>query len=173
LIYRKARMAPRATYYLVFSEPLEGIMPNADTQPPKHLTFERIVEAIADWVSKYRETLADTGRLDQCSANEVGAIAKDLGITASQLQAVVAKGPGAADLLQKMLVALGVDPERIAKAEPAAMRDLQRLCAACDHKSRCRHELAAGTAATHFHEFCPNAFTLDALFAEKTAAARH
>ena len=145
-------------------------MPNSDSPPPKHPTLELVVEAIAGWVNKYRETLADTGRLSQCSPDEVNQIAKDIGVSVSQLQNIVAKGPGAADLLRKMLVALHVDPDVIAQSDPAVMRDLQRLCAACDHKGRCRHELAAGTAAEHFHDFCPNAYTLDALFEEKTEA---
>ena len=57
--------------------------------------------------------------------------------------------------------------------EPLVMRDLQRLCTTCGDKGRCAHELADGTAAAHFHEFCPNAFTLDALFADKSVAAEH
>jgi hypothetical protein len=32
------------------------------------------------------------------------------------------------------------------------------------NKKRCEHELANGTAGEHFRDFCPNAFTLDALF---------
>jgi len=50
---------------------------------------------------------------------------------------------------------------------------LQRLCVVCSQKGRCEHELAKGTAAEHFHEFCPNAFTLDALFNQKERPSRH
>ena len=63
------------------------------------------------------------------------------------------------------LRALGVDAKKLAKDDPVVMRDLQRLCISCGDKSRCRHELEAGTAASHYHEFCPNAVTFDALFA--------
>jgi hypothetical protein len=145
-------------------------MPKPDM--PKHATIELVVGAIADWVNKYRLSFGDGG-LDRCGPDEVNQIAKDLGISTSQLQDIVDKGPGAADLLRKMLAALHVDLEVIATAEPAVLRDLQRLCAACDRKSQCRHEMAAGTAAAHFHEFCPNAFTLDALLEQKAASARH
>jgi hypothetical protein len=47
------------------------------------------------------------------------------------------------------------------------MRDLQRLCITCAQKKRCGHELAAGTAGENFREFCPNAYTLEALFEGK------
>ena len=96
-------------------------------------------------------------------------MASDLGLSTGELKSLAAKWPDAADPLRKMLVGLGVDPNALAKADPAVMRDLQRLCVACDHKRRCRLELAKGTAAAHFHEFCPNAYTLDALFAQEAA----
>ena len=88
-------------------------------------------------------------------------------MSVAELHALSAKGPHAADLLTKMLIALSVDPEVLARTDAATMRDLQRLCISCGHKERCAHELASGTAAEHFHSFCPNAYTLDALFAEK------
>jgi hypothetical protein len=47
------------------------------------------------------------------------------------------------------------------------MRDMQRLCISCEAKQRCEHELTQGSAARHYREFCPNAFTLDALFEQQ------
>jgi hypothetical protein len=47
------------------------------------------------------------------------------------------------------------------------MRDLQRICIACGHKGRCRHDLAAGTAPSHYRDYCPNAMSLDVLFRSK------
>ena len=43
------------------------------------------------------------------------------------------------------------------------MRDLERVCALCEHKRQCAHELSAGKAAEDYPEFCPNADTLSAL----------
>lgn len=148
-------------------------MSNPETHATKHPAIEAVLDAIADWVNKYRHTFGSYGGLEQCSAEEVAQIAKDLSIPAGELRAIANKGPAAADLLQKMLVALEVDPDTLMKSDPATMRDLQRLCVACTHKRRCQHELAEGTAAAHFHEFCPNAFTLAAVFREKSAATHH
>jgi len=100
-------------------------------------------------------------------------IANDLAVPATELRALAAKGPGSADLLEKMLIALRVDPTALAQSNPAVMRDLQRLCVACGQKGRCQHELIEGTAAEHFRDFCPNAFTLDALFKQKDPTARN
>ncbi len=145
-------------------------MPDSDTRAPKHATIEAVAGAIAEWVSRYRLKLGGDSGLGLCAPADVKQMASDLGLSTGELKNLAAKGPDSADLLRKMLVALGVDPDTIAKADPAVMRDLQRLCVACDHKWKCRQELAKGTAAEHFHAFCPNAYTLDAVFAQEAAA---
>jgi hypothetical protein len=66
-----------------------------------------------------------------------------------------------------MLVALHVDPKVLAEMDPLVMRELKWLCITCSNKKRCEHELARGTAAEHFHEFCPNAVSLDELLDQK------
>jgi Family of unknown function (DUF6455) len=151
---------------------MEGAMPNPDTHQPQFSTVEVVLNAIADWVNKYRNTAGAHAGFGYCGPNEVMQIAKDLGVPVSELREIVRKGPGAADLVQRMLVALKVDAAVLEKASPAVMRDLQRLCVTCGSKKQCEHELANGTAADHFHEFCPNAFTLDALFKHKDDSTR-
>jgi hypothetical protein len=105
--------------------------------------------------------------LATCGPEEVARTAQDLGVTSGELIRLAEKGPDAADELQQLLHALGVDAKKPAKDGPIIMPDLQRLCISCDDKSRCRQELAAGTAASHYHEVCPNAVTFNALFAGK------
>ena len=142
-----------------------------DAQQQHYPTVEFVLNAIADWVNDHRHSVgpADFG---QCSPDEVSRIATDFGMSSGQLRELVRKGPHAADQLKKMLVALKVDPKHVADTEPMVMRDMQRLCIFCDDKKRCAHELAAGTAPAHFHEFCPNAQTLDALAPQEPQAAR-
>jgi Family of unknown function (DUF6455) len=148
-------------------------MTNPVSQPSSHSMVEQMLNSIADWVNRYREVLGRTNDLGQCSRDEVMQIAKDLGVSANELRELVAKGPHAADLVQKMLVALNVDPKAIAKSNPLVMRDLQRLCINCTDKKRCADELNKGTATAHFHEFCPNALTLDALFEQPASPVKH
>ncbi len=149
-------------------------MPNGDTLQPSHPTVEFVLGAIADWVNKYRDKFGHHSEFGQCGPDDVMQIAKDLGVPAAELRELANKGPNGADLLQRLLIALKVDPEKLAKTNPGVMRDLQRLCVACNHKKECAHELAKGTAAQHFHDYCPNAFTLDALFPrEEERASRH
>lgn len=145
----------------------EGAMPDGQVHAPHYPTVEFVLEAVADWINKYRQASSLHDELGHCSPEDVMEIAKDLGVPVSELRKLATKGPGAADLIKKMLIALRVDPHVLANTNPAVMRDLQRLCVVCSQKGRCEHELAKGTASEHLHEFCPNAFTLDALFKQK------
>jgi len=148
-------------------------MPNRDIQQPSYPVVEVVLNSIADWVTRYRDAVGHTNEFGQCSPDEVRQIAKDLGVPAGELRQMASKGPHAADQVQKMLVALHVDPKALEKTNPLVMRDLQRLCINCSDKKRCQSELAKGTAAAHFHEFCPNSMTLDALFNQDNTPARH
>ena len=126
-----------------------------------------ILSAIAQWVSRYREAFATSNVLRNCSPEEVAAVARDLKIQPTELASLARKGPNAAALLRKMLLALEVNPHELQRGEPAVMRDLQRLCVTCGYKRQCERELAAGTAAGKFQAYCPNAFTLELLLSAK------
>lgn len=148
-------------------------MPDGNIQRPSYPTVDFVVSAIANWINKYRLTHGMHAELGECSPEDVMRIAADIGVPAAELRALAAKGPDAANLLGKLLVKLCVDPVQLANANPAVMRDLQRLCVVCGHKERCRHELSDGTAAEHYQEYCPNAFTLDALFKQSPDKPKH
>jgi hypothetical protein len=146
---------------------MEGSMPSTPGEQPIYRTLEPILQAIADWVKKYRYAAGLRGELARCGPEEVAQTARELGLSSDELCLLASKGPHAADSLQKMLLALGVDPKKLASQEPIVMRDLQRLCITCGEKKRCKHELAAGTAGGNFREFCPNAYTLEVLLEGK------
>jgi len=71
------------------------------------------------------------------------------------------------DELPKLLRALGIVPQRLAFDDSDTMQGLQRVCTACGNKNQCQRELAAGTAAIRYHDYCPNAMSLDTLFDSK------
>jgi hypothetical protein len=143
---------------------MEVTMTRRDNHMPHYPVVEMVIDAIASWVNKYRDSVGFDNDLARCGPDEVRAIANDLGMSPSELRILASQGPEAAGLLQKMLVALNVDPKVLDKIDPRIARDLQRTCITCGDKRRCAHELAAGTAAINMGEFCPNAMTLEALF---------
>jgi len=125
-----------------------------------------VLDAIADWVKRYREAIGLRNEMANCTAEQVAVIARDMGLTPGELLSITAKGPHAADELARLFRALGVDPQKLGSEDPNTMRDLQRICITCGHKGRCQHDLARGTAARQYHNYCPNAIALDALFHE-------
>jgi len=147
-------------------------MINREKEIPSNPLVETTLKAIAAWVSTYRDTLGINNEFGMCGPDEVMRMAKEIGVTPSQLREL-SKGHGNANLLKSMLVALHVDPKVIADMDPLVMRELKWLCITCSNKKRCEHELAKGTAAEHFHEFCPNAVSLDELFDQKGQQSSH
>lgn len=78
-------------------------------------------------------------------------------------------GPHAADPMVPRLTAMGLDPNEIARVEPAVFHDLQRVCSFCDDKRQCQHELRRDPDGTEWKTYCPNMPTFEALKAEREA----
>ena len=127
---------------------------------------EAVIGMFADWLHHRREITDVCG----CGTEEFRHIAHDLGVSASDLNELVRSGPHSADELPKMMAVLNLDIADIRRIEPLVVRDLERVCGLCGHKSRCHHELAAGTAAANHREFCNNAETLDSLTKQRERA---
>jgi len=105
--------------------------------------------------------------LHNFDSGEFARIAQELGVSPDSLDDFVRKGPHAADELPHMLTALGIDRDAIARTQPMILRDMERVCAMCQHKRQCDSDLLAGTAARHYDEYCCNAQTIHSL--EQTA----
>jgi hypothetical protein len=142
-------------------------MMTRENELPSYSLVESALKAIANWVTHYRNAIGFNNEFGMCGPDEVLRMAKDIGVTPNQLQELVRRGPDSAKLLKSMLVALHVDPKIIAEMDPLVMREMKWLCITCNNKKRCEHELAKGTATEHFHEFCPNAVSIDELLDQK------
>lgn len=120
-----------------------------------------VIVAIADWYRKWRSG-SHASKLANCTPGDIKRMARDIGVTVGELRALE-RNADEPLLLPRMLAALKIDAAALARSEPAAFRDLQRVCTLCDCKRRCAAELAAGDAALTYESFCPNALTLKAL----------
>jgi hypothetical protein len=65
-----------------------------------------------------------------------------------------------------------LDPKEVARVEPAALRDLQRVCTLCKSHRRCAWDFAHGAPLPTWERYCPNAGTLTALNGMPWAARR-
>lgn len=123
-------------------------------------------QTLADWLKRRRER----AELDALDGDERDRVAHDLGVSAAELDFLVEESHDPIQLPQ-MLTALGIDEARLRRAEPAMLRDMQRVCSLCGLADACSHMIADGVAGLTYPEFCPNAETLKALAAK--AGHRH
>ena len=106
-----------------------------------------------------------TGSLDLegCGDDEVEHIAKDIGLSTSQLRKLAKLGPQSADLLSRRMAVLDLDPNEVSRVEPRAYQDLQRVCSMCECHRRCARDFACDPTIPAWKDYCPNAGTLTAL----------
>jgi hypothetical protein len=86
------------------------------------------------------------------------------------LRALASRGPEDACLLPRRLMSLDLDPDEVARLEPAVFCELYGRCTGCESRGECALDLAADIAhpawqnrADSWHDYCPNAATLTAL----------
>jgi hypothetical protein len=118
---------------------------------------ERLRRTFDDWL-KLRRELSEIRLLD---TTEFDRIASDLRVSPADLDELVRHGPHAADELPRLLKALGIREEDLARVEPMVLHDMERVCALCGNKRECDRDLAAGTSAEHYREYCLNAPTIE------------
>jgi hypothetical protein len=138
---------------------------------PDYDSLQSVLKSIGQWIMKCQHARDNCNDLVNCGPDEVGNIARDLRLSPSELATLARNGPNAADLLQDMLNALGFDKNALENDEPLVMRDLERLCTTCHEKRQCRFDLVNGVIAENFRDYCPNAFTIEALLQEKEQRA--
>ena len=138
---------------------------------PDYDSLQSVLKSIGQWITKYRHARDICNDLVHCGSDEVANIARDLRLSPRELTILARNGPKAADLLHDALNVLGLDKNALENNEPLVMRDLERLCTTCREKRQCRFDLANGVIAENFRDYCPNAFTLDALLQEKEQRA--
>lgn len=137
-----------------------------------HEGAERVATAIgtiAAWLSNAMPHGRDD--LSQCDPQEIESIARDIGLSVPELARAVAGSNGSTAEITRLLAAVALDAKALSTAEPAVMQDLSRLCANCGDKRRCNHDLEVGVAAETYHDYCPNAYTIEALVAGQKATA--
>jgi hypothetical protein len=130
------------------------------------------LNAVAQWWRNWTAARANVASLGYCGADETDHIAHDLGVTAPELRALAGKWPDSADLLNRRLAALKLDPGEIRHSDPGVLCDMQRVCTMCRNGDVCEHDLARNPSDPNWHDYCPNVSTLDALDAERKERAR-
>jgi hypothetical protein len=96
----------------------------------------------------------------------VGALARDVGLSADQLMQLSAHGNTAGEELPRLMLALSLAPEKTERIGPSIMRDMSIVCSGCKLKRHCRHDIHCGWAPV-VQRYCPNTYTIRSLFRER------
>jgi hypothetical protein len=114
------------------------------TERESHSLAAEAISVVGGWLRRYRVLNGPDGTLD------------DLPISARRRS----KDAGE---LSCTLRALWLDEAALRDAEPASLRDMELVCSLCAHKRQCHDELATGTAASNYVEYCENSRAIDTL----------
>jgi len=141
-----------------------------NTQREPHTFVTKIIDVFGDWLKQRREL----NELLEYEAEfgELKRVARDLNVTTADLEGLVRQGSQSANELACMLTALDIDETALRRVEPALLRDMERVCSFCTHKRQCHEELATGTAASNYVEYCENAETIDSVRFETIDSVR-
>jgi uncharacterized protein YjiS (DUF1127 family) len=119
--------------------------------------FARLRQAWREWCRRWG-ALAD---LDRITAE----LARDVGLSVSDMRIIAAKRPDATELLRPRLAVLGIDYRRLGQTNPEILRDLARVRILCGEKRRCRRDLALPGSGGR--AYCGNVATFDALMQQR------
>lgn len=106
--------------------------------------------------------------LASLDADGLQALAGDIGLFPDQLARLASRGATGGEL-PRLLRAVGLAPERMARTHADVMRDMGIVCSGCEAARRCRRDLDRGWAPV-VQRYCPNAGTIKALQAERYRA---
>src|SRR5215831_18617289 len=87
-----------------------------------------ILDRIGGWLKRVWERSTALGELETCGGREMECVARDVGVGVGDLRVLAGKWPDAADLVERRITTLGLDAAALEATQPAAMRDLQRVC---------------------------------------------
>lgn len=115
------------------------------------------LDRLLAWCADAWNSASEAEMLAAMDPKTLDGLASDCGVSPDQLLRLAKAGPHAADEMAEMMRALNIDFTEVQAREPGLFRQMQSSCANCAAKGRCKSDLAAGTAAVDFIEYCRNA----------------
>jgi hypothetical protein len=116
--------------------------------------------AVETLLTRLRDRWHASGGLEQIDPSEVERIAGRLWLSASELQDLMSRGPGATDLVHERMRALGLSRADVEGIASGLMSDLEKTCSCCNDRGICREDLATNPDDPDWIRYCPNAWRL-------------
>ena len=118
---------------------------------------------LAKWWRNWTARDSALRELGCCDREEAAHIARDVGVSVSELQTLAGRWPDSSNLLERRMAASGLSVEQVTHSDPQALRDLQRVCGQCKAGGRCERDLRDDEHDPVWRDYCPNVATLEAL----------
>lgn len=116
-----------------------------------------------DILKTWRSRWAAVHHVRSLEKQQRGELARDLALPEGNVIRLIARGNRTEDELHRLTFLLGLDMKSVRVSNPGLARDISIACSECATTKRCRRELDAGSARSHYHAYCPNAQTFDEL----------
>lgn len=120
-----------------------------------------MIDHVVSWAKKFARRFGQSTELQRLDPDELSRIARDFGISVSELLTLAKSDAGVQDLLTQRLAEMGLSEELLQKKHPHEFGDLNRVCASCASTKRCANDFLRHKAG--HSEYCPNTDTLEAL----------
>lgn len=125
------------------------------------------VARLMSWADRWFQHGPGRGELDALSPQEFARVAHDLGLSITDLDALSHHPEEERLPLFERLQLLGLDVEELRRNE--FLRDLERTCAMCSSKQKCRHDMEDHPLADDWKSYCGNRSVLEQMVVEPKA----
>ena len=129
-----------------------------------------MIDHVVSWAKRFARRFGQSAELQKLDPDELSRIARDFGISVSELLTLAKSDAGVQDLLTQRLAEMGLSEELLQKKHPREFGDLNRVCASCASTKRCANDFLRHKAG--HSEYCPNTDTLEALRAAGDCRSR-
>lgn len=120
-----------------------------------------MIGPVISWARNLSLRFGQSNELQKLDPEEISKIARDFGISVSDLLTLAKSNAGVQDLLTQRLAEMGLCEDILKNKHPREFGDLNRVCASCASTKRCTNDFLQHKPG--HSEYCPNTDTLEAL----------
>lgn len=129
-------------------------------------------EAVMQRLQAWRERRERAEEFRSIGPHDTERLLRDVDLHMSDMPVVLQGSPGRAELLDRRLTALRLDPTYLEVSDRELYRDLQRACLRCTSWRRCARDLARDNVQAGLESYCPNGHAIDQFLVGETEASR-
>lgn len=116
---------------------------------------------VVSWARKLSVRFGQTSELQKLDPDEINRIARDFGVSVSDLLTLAKSDGHVQELLTQRLAEMGLSEKLLQDRHPKEFGDLNRVCASCASTKRCTNDFLQHKSG--HSDYCPNTDTLEAL----------